>query len=259
MNSNNKLFDVSGKVAVVTGGTRGIGFMIAKGLVQNGVKTYVVSRSSEACAQAEADLKQYGEAIAIAADLADLAQLDVVVEKILAREPEIDILVNNAGVTWGASFDAFPEAGWDKVIDLNVKSVFFLTQRLVNALKAAGSLADPSRVINIGSVDGISVPEFENYSYSTSKAAVHHLTRHLACDLAYANINVNAIAVGSFKTKMTEFMLGKHGDAIIKSMPRGRLGIESDIVGTVIFLTSAASSFMTGAVIPLDGGCSISR
>jgi NAD(P)-dependent dehydrogenase (short-subunit alcohol dehydrogenase family) len=259
MTTNNQLFDVTGKVALVTGGTRGIGLMIAKGLVQAGVRTYVVSRNSDACAVAEAELKQYGEAVAIAADLGDPAQLSALADEILAREPKINILVNNAGASWGANFGEFPESGWDKVMDLNLKSIFFLTQKLSSALQAAGSDAAPSRVINIGSVDGISIPEYGNYSYSASKAAVHHLTRHLARDLAHANINVNAIAPGPFETKMTEFVLKKQGDAITKSIPRGRLGIESDIVGTTIFLSSSALAFITGAVIPLDGGFSTTR
>lgn len=259
MMANKELFDLTGKVAVVTGGTRGIGLMIAKGLVQAGVKTYVVSRKADACVEAEAELKQYGEAIAIAADLADPAQLNALADKILSREPKINILVNNAGASWGANFSEFPESAWDKVMDLNLKSIFFLTQKLSGALQAAGTGVDPARVINIGSVDGITVPEFGNYSYSASKAAVHHLTRHLACDLAPDNINVNAIAPGPFETKMTEFVLKEHGDVITRSIPRGRIGVESDIVGTAIFLSASASAYITGVVIPLDGGFSISR
>ncbi|MCJ8206417.1 SDR family NAD(P)-dependent oxidoreductase [Pseudomonas sp. RGM2987] len=259
MTSTNELFNISGKVALVTGGTRGIGFMIAKGLVQAGVKTYVVSRKAEACAAAEEELKQYGEAVGIAADLADQEQLSKLAGEILRREPKLHILVNNAGASWGANFGEFPESGWDKVMDLNLKSIFFLTQALGTALQAAGTDVDPARVINIGSVDGMTSPDFGNYSYSASKAAVHHLTRHLAKHLSTANINVNAIAPGPFETKMTEHMLKVKGDEIIKVIPRRRTGSESDAAGTTIFLSSAASAYITGAIIPLDGGFSTTR
>lgn len=259
MIETNALFDVSGKVALVTGGTRGIGLMIAKGLVQAGVKTYVVSRKAQACAEAEAELKQYGEAIGIAADLSDPVQVSALAEEILRREPKLHILVNNAGATWGARFGEFPEAGWDKVMDINLKSIFFLTQKLGSALQAAGSDVDPARVINIGSIDGLTSPEYGNYSYSASKAAVHHLTRHLAAHMARVNINVNAIAPGPFETKMTEFMLKNNADTITETIPRRRIGLASDVAGTTIFLSSAASAYITGAVIPLDGGYSTTR
>lgn len=259
MTSKNALFDVSGKVAVVTGGTRGIGLMIAKGLVQAGVKTYVVSRKADACAEAEAELKQYGEAIGIAADLSSMEQLNAFADEFLRRESKLHILVNNAGASWGADFGEFPETGWDKVMDLNLKSIFFLTQKLGSVLRAAGTDEDPARVINIGSVDGLTSPDFGNYSYSASKAAVHHLTRHLAAHLSRVNVNVNAIAPGPFATKMTEHMLKVKGDEIVKVIPRRRTGLASDAAGTAIFLSSAASAYITGAVIPLDGGFSTTR
>lgn len=259
MTAKKDLFDVSGKVALVTGGTRGIGFMIAKGLVQAGVKTYVVSRKADACAAAEEELKKYGDAVGIAADLGDQEQLNTLADELLRREPKLHILVNNAGASWGANFGEFPESGWDKVMDLNLKSIFFLTQKLGRALQAAGTDEDPARVINIGSVDGLTSPDFGNYSYSASKAAVHHLTRHLAAHLSRANINVNAIAPGPFETRMTEQMLKAKGDEILKVIPRRRTGLDSDAAGTAIFLCSAASSYITGAVIPLDGGFSTTR
>lgn len=259
MTTKNDLFDVSGKVALVTGGTRGIGLMIAKGLVQAGVKTYVVSRKAEACAEAEAELKQYGEAVGIAADLSSAKQVNAFAEAFLRREPKLNILVNNAGATWGAKFGEFPENGWDKIMDINLKSIFFLTQKLGTALQAAGTDEDPARVINIGSIDGLTSPGYGNYSYSASKAAVHHLTRHLAAHLARANINVNAIAPGPFETKMTEFMLKDHADQITKTIPRRRIGLASDVAGTTIFLSSAASAYITGTIIPLDGGYSTTR
>ncbi|CAB3740894.1 Rhamnolipids biosynthesis 3-oxoacyl-[acyl-carrier-protein] reductase [Paraburkholderia graminis C4D1M] len=257
--SNCQLFDVSGKVAIVTGGTRGIGYMIAEGLVKAGVKTYIASRKADACADAERELKKHGEAIAIAADLSAPDAAGGFAAEMLKREPSIHILVNNAGATWGAPFDDFPESGWDKIMDLNVRSIFFLTQQLAPALRAAGSEADPARVINIGSVDGLTSPEMENFSYSASKAALHHLTRHLAKHLGPANINVNVIAPGPFETKMTAQVLKEFGDAIVKAIPRGRTGQASDAVGTAIFLASAASAYITGAVIPLDGGFSTTR
>lgn len=259
MSANDSLFDIRGKVAVVTGGTRGIGFMIAEGLVKAGVKTYVVSRKAEACADAERALKQHGEAIGLAADLADPVAAHAFATEMLRREPKLHILVNNAGASWGAPFDEFPASGWDKVVDLNVRSIFFLTQALAPALRAAGSDADPARVINIGSVDGLTSPDMNNFSYSASKAAVHHLTRHLAKHLAASNISVNAIAPGPFETKMTAHMLKEAGDAITKMIPRRRTGLPSDVAGTAIFLSSAASAFITGAVIPLDGGFSTTR
>ncbi len=259
MTIQNELFDVNGKVALVTGGTRGIGLMIAKGLVQAGVKTYVVSRKADACAEAEAELKNFGEAIGIAADLSDPAQVDALAKELMRREDQLHILVNNAGASWGAKFGEFPESGWDKVMDLNVKSIFFLTQKLGPVLQAAATETDPARVINIGSIDGLTCPAYGNYSYSASKAAVHHVTRHLASHLARANININAIAPGPFETKMTEAILQGQGDQITRMIPRRRIGQPSDVAGTTLFLASAASAYITGAVIPLDGGYSTTR
>ncbi len=192
------LFDISGKVAVVTGGSRGIGAMIARGFVENGVRTYITSRKEQELRATEADLAALGECIAIPSDLGNLAGVEAFAAEIASREKRLDILVNNAGATWGAGIDEFPESGWDKVMDLNVKSVFFLTKQLLPLLRAAGTMEDPSRVINIGSVNGLSNGHMTNYSYSASKAAVHHLTRHLSSDLAADGITVNAIAPGFF-------------------------------------------------------------
>ena len=185
------LFSVEGKVALVTGGTRGIGLMIARGFVENGVRTYICSRKPEACAKAEAELSRYGTCFAIPADLGDLAGVARLVSELSSREPALHILVNNAGANWGAPLDEFPESGWDKVMDLNVKSPFFLLQKLLPLLERAGSAEDPARVINIGSVDGLHSPIFENFSYAPSKAALHHLTRVVAGHLAQRHINVN--------------------------------------------------------------------
>jgi NAD(P)-dependent dehydrogenase (short-subunit alcohol dehydrogenase family) len=247
------LFDVSGKVAVVTGGSRGIGAMIARGLVDNGVRTYITSRKEEELRATEAELSGLGECIAIPSNLADLAGVKALADAIAAREKRVDILINNAGATWGAGIDEFPESGWDKVMDLNVKSVFFLTQQLLPLLRQAGTPEDPARVVNIGSVNGLTNPHMTNYSYSASKAAVHHLTRHLSSDLAADDINVNAIAPGFFPSKMTAHML-PHEAEMVKGIPRGRLGKPEDAAGTVIYLCAPASAYMTGAVLQLDGG-----
>ena len=196
------LFNLNGKIALVTGGSRGIGAMIAEGFVRNGVKTYISSRKSDPCDKKARELSKYGECISIPADLTDMNEMDKLVTKIKDKETKLNILVNNAGAAWGASFDDFPEIGWDKVMDTNVKSVFFLTQKLVDILETSASTSDPSRIINIGSIDGLGIPRAETYSYPASKAAVHQLTKVLANRLANRNINVNAIAPGPFESNM---------------------------------------------------------
>ena len=228
------LFDVSGKVAVVTGGSRGIGAMIAEGFVANGVRTYITARREDELQATAAALSQQG----------DQAE---------AAFGTVNILVNNAGATWGASVDEFPENGWDKVMDLNVKSIFFLTQQLLPALRAAGTDADPARVINIGSVNGITNSHMQNYSYTASKAAVHHLTRHMGAELARERVNVNAIAPGLFPSKMTAHMAG-HEEEMVKAFPVSRMGAPEDAAGTAIYLSSRASAWVTGHVLVLDGG-----
>ncbi len=197
------LFDISGKVAVVTGGSRGIGAMIARGFVENGVKTYICSRHTDQAEQTAAALSEYGTCIAFQADLSIVEGIEKFVSEIASREEKIDVLVNNAGAVWAAPIDEFPESGWDKVMDINVKSVFFLTQKFLPLLRAS----DMARIINIASVDGQSVPGFETYSYSASKAAVIHMTRVLAKRLAQDNILVNAIAPGAFPSDMTKVVL----------------------------------------------------
>ena len=253
------LFNVEGKVALVTGGSRGIGAMIAEGFVKNGVKTYITSRKSEQCNNKADELSKFGECISIPADLTDMNEIDKLVNHINENEKQLNFLINNAGAAWGASFDEFPENGWDKVMDTNVKSVFFLTQKLAKILEQSGNNSDPSRVINVGSIDGIGIPRAETYSYPASKAAIHQLTRVLANRLAHRNININAIAPGPFQSNMMAHTLEEYGEQIKSSVPRGRIGVPEDMAGTAIFLCSKASSYITGSIIPVDGGSLIAR
>lgn len=248
------LFDVSGKVALVTGGSRGIGEMIATGFVANGVKTYISSRKAEACDATAARLSEVGECISIPADLSTLDGINGLVDTIKTTESKLDILVNNAGATWGAAIEEFPEGAWDKVMDINVKGPFFLTQALLALLEASASGADPARIINVGSVDGLNVNRLPTFSYGPSKAAVHHLTRTLASHLAHRNVTVNAIAPGPFPSKMMAATLEKYGEQIRKGVPLGRIGEAPDMAGAAIYLASRASAYVTGVVIPVDGG-----
>ena len=253
------LFDVKGKTAIVTGGSRGIGAMIAEGFVRNGVKTYITSRKAQACNIKAKELSEFGECISVPTDLTNMDEMNKLVSQIKEKEEKINILVNNAGAAWGASFDDFPEIGWDKVMDTNVKSVFFLTQKLVDILETSASTSDPSRIINIGSIDGLGIPRAETYSYPASKAAVHQLTKVLANRLANRNINVNAIAPGPFESNMMAHTLEEYGEQIKSSVPRGRIGVPEDMAGASIFLSSKASSYITGSIIPVDGGSLIAR
>ncbi len=258
----NNLFDISGKVALVTGGSRGIGEMIAAGFLANGVKVYISSRKAEVCDATAARLSEDfgGECVSLPANLADVAGCQKLADEIAAREPQLDILINNAGVSWGAPIDEFPESGWDKVMDTNVKGVFFLTQKLLPLLRLSGTAEDPARVVNVGSIDGIKNPVFETFSYGPSKAALHHLTRGLALHLTGQQIIVNAIAPGPFPTWMLSTGVGGGGDTDIdwslvgKNNPRGRVGTAEDIAGLAIFLCSRAGAYTVGEVIACDGG-----
>lgn len=251
------LFDISGKTALVTGGSRGIGLMIARGFVQAGARVAISSRKADVCDSVAAELAEIGECVSLPADLSTEAEcLRLAREVSEWGEGSLDILVNNAGATWGAPFDEFDDAAWDKVLDLNVKGVFHLTRFLHDELAAAGTAADPARVINIGSIDGLHVPVMETYSYSVSKAGVHQLTRVLAKRLAPEHITVNAIAPGPFESKMMAATLEAFGESIKSSVPMKRIGEPSDMAGTAIFLCSRAGSYITGAIIPVDGGLS---
>jgi len=251
-----QLFGLSGKTAIVTGGSRGIGFMIASGLVANGVRTYITARKAEACDEAARQLSETGECISVPADLSTADGLDAFVRTVTERETQIDILVNNAGAAWGAPLGEFPEIGFDKVLDINVKAPFMLTQALLPQLEAGATADDPARVIMIGSIDGIRVPIGDNYSYSASKAGVHMMARHMASHLAGRDITVNSIAPGPFESKMMDYLLGDPDSrrAVAASVPRRRIGTPEDIAGAVIFLASRAGAFTTGAVVPVDGG-----
>ena len=249
------LFELSGKAAVVTGGTRGIGLMIARGLLQAGAgKVYVSSRKAEGCAQAERELAAYGQVQAIQADLSSEAECLRLAGEVGEREPALHVLVNNAGATWGAPLEEFPAAAWDKVLDLNLKSPFFLTRAFLPMLEAAGTPEDPARIINIGSIDGLRVPPMQTYSYSASKAGLHHLTRVLARELGPRHITVNAIAPGPFESKMMASTLRSFGDAIAGAAPLRRIGRPDDMAGAAVFLSSRAGAYVTGAVLPVDGG-----
>ena len=251
----NELFTIAGKVALVTGGSRGIGLMMARGFVEAGARVYICSRKKEVCDAAAAELSELGTCISLPADLGKMSEVERIATDLNGREEKLHILVNNAGATWGGSIDAFPEAGWDKVMDLNVKSPFFLLQKLLPALERAARADDPARVINVGSVDGLHTPLFENFSYAPSKAALHHLTRMLAAHLAKRHINVNCIAPGPFDTDMMRPMVDKMGlDGVTANVPMGRMGDGKDAAGVAIFLASRASAYVTGTVLPVDGG-----
>lgn len=257
------LFSVRDSIVLVTGGSRGIGEMIAAGFLANGARVYISSRKADACAAtAERLVERFGgECTALPADLAGLAGVEALVAELGERETRLDVLVNNAGASWGDPLETFPEVGWDKVMDTNVKGPFFLIQRLLPLLEAGATADRPSRVINIGSVDGIKPSQFDNFSYGPSKAAIHALTRQLAARLVRRNILVNAIAPGPFPTWMLSTGVGTGGDvegtdwdAVGRVNPRGRVGTPEDIAGLSIYLASRAGAFTVGEVITCDGG-----
>jgi NAD(P)-dependent dehydrogenase (short-subunit alcohol dehydrogenase family) len=251
-----ELFSIKGKTAVITGGSRGIGLMIARGFVEAGARVYISSRKAEVCDQVAAELSKTGECVSIPADVSTLEGVEHLAHEVSEREPALHVLVNNAGAAWGAPLEEFPDSAFDKIWAVNVKAMFHLTRLLLPQMRKAGTRDDPARVINIGSIDGIRVPALENYSYSASKAGVHMLTRHLAHRLVKENITVNAVAPGLFPSKMTQFMFDNEDmrGLVIDNIPMGRSGREDDMAGVAIFLSSRAGSYLTGAVIPVDGG-----
>jgi 2-deoxy-D-gluconate 3-dehydrogenase len=254
------LFSVRGKVALVTGGSRGIGEMIAAGFLANGAKVYISARKADACDAAAARLMAAhgGECVSLPADLSTVEGATALAAQVAAREPRLDVLVNNAGASWGAKLGEFPEVGWDKVMDTNVKGPFFLTQALLPQLRAAAAAGSPARVINIGSVDGRGTPMFDTFSYGPSKAAIHHLTKMLAARLVRARILVNAIAPGlGFGGKVEGD--GVDWEKVGKMNPSGRVGTPEDIAGLALFLASRAGEYVVGEVIACDGGLLTAR
>jgi NAD(P)-dependent dehydrogenase (short-subunit alcohol dehydrogenase family) len=247
------LFDVSGKVVLVTGGSRGIGEMIARGFVDAGALVYISSRKADACDALAKELSHRGVCVALPADLSREEECKRLADEMARREDRLDVLVNNAGATWGAPMADYDERAFERVLALNVKAVFHLTKFLRPMLEAAGTAENPSRVINIGSIDGLRAPSMETYAYSASKAAVHQLTRHLARFLA-PRVTVNAIAPGPFESKMMHATLEAFRDEIAAAAPLKRIGRPSDMAGAAIFLASPAASYVTGAVLPVDGG-----
>jgi NAD(P)-dependent dehydrogenase (short-subunit alcohol dehydrogenase family) len=248
-----RLFGLNGKLAVVTGGSRGIGAMITRGLMEAGCKVIISARKADQIALAETEFAALGWCKGFAADLSTVEGCKALATFVQAEFGKLDILVNNAGATWGAPLDSFTEEAWDKVMDTNVKGPFFLSQALMPLLKASGTAEDPARIINIGSIDGLHVNPLEHYPYSASKAGIHHLTRALAKNLA-PTVTVNAIAPGPFESKMMAATLAAEGDAIAAAAPLKRIGRPDDMAGVAIYLASRAGAYVTGAVIPVDGG-----
>jgi len=247
------LFSIAGKTALVTGGSRGIGRMIAGGFVEAGARVYVSSRNAEACEAVAAELSEVGVCRALPADLSTESGCRALADELARGEDRLHVLVNNAGNTWGAPLEDFDDAAWDRVLNLNVKGVFHTTKFLLPLLEAAAADDDPARVVNIGSIDGIHVPVLETYSYSASKAAVHQLTRHLARKLA-PRITVNAIAPGPFQSKMMAATLDAFGEQIAAGAPMKRIGRPDDVAGAAIYLASRAGAYLTGVILPVDGG-----
>jgi NAD(P)-dependent dehydrogenase (short-subunit alcohol dehydrogenase family) len=253
------LFDLTGKVAVVTGGTRGIGLMMARGLLQAGASVYISSRKPEAGEAAAKELSQYGVVLSVPADLSREEECLRLAAEVDRNEERVHVLVNNAGTNWGAPFEEFPAHGWDKVVDLNLKTPFYLTRAFLPLLEAAGTADDPARVINVGSIDGLRVPDFPTYSYSASKAGLHQLTRVLARELGPRHITVNAVAPGPFESKMMAATLAARGGEIAAASPIGRIGRPDDMAGVAVFLSGRGGAYVTGAVIPVDGGIATTR
>ena len=247
------MFDLNGKVAVITGGSRGIGRMIAEEFVRRGVRTYITARKAEPCIQTAKELSEFGECIALPQDLSTLDGIEAFANELGERESSLDILINNAGAAWGAEFDEFPESGWDKVMDINVKSPFFLTQKLAPMLRAAASAEQPAKVINIASIDGLRVPDMDTYSYPASKAAIIHLPRRLAKRLVGEHIYVNAIAPGAFASDLNK-LARDNPDFVAKHIPAQRLGRPEDMAGAAVYMCSRAGDYLVGITLTVDGG-----
>ena len=245
------LFSLKGRVALITGGSRGIGKMIAAGFIGQGAKVYISSRKAPACEETAAELGP--NCIALPMDVGTVAGCKALAAALAEREPKLDILVNNAGAAWGAPFEEFPEAGWDKVMDLNVKSPFFLTQACYALLKASGSMAQPAKVINITSIDGIRLNPWDTFSYHASKSSLIYLTRRMAARLIEDQINVTSIAPGAFQSEMNR-AARDHAEAVAKRIPNQRIGRDEDMAAAAIYLASRAGDYVVGDTITVDGG-----
>jgi len=255
----NDLFTLAGRTALVTGGSRGIGRMIATGFLRAGCRAvYISSRKADACVATAHELSAFGTCVSLPADVSDMEGVQSLVAAYVEREDALDILVNNAGAAWGEAFDSFPEKGWDKVVDLNLKTPFFLTQALSGPLRKAASAERPAKVINIASIDGISVNPLETYSYSASKAGLIQLTRRMALRLAPEHIVVSAIAPGAFASDMNR-AARDHGEEVKKRIPSGRIGVDDDMAGAAIYLASRAGDYVVGSTLVVDGGVTHAR
>jgi len=253
----NDLFSLKGRTALVTGGSRGIGRMIAKGFLAQGARVYISSRKAAACEDTVKELSALGPCFSLPADVSTVEGAQALAAAYASKEDSLDILVNNAGAAWGEDFDTFPEKGWDKVMDLNVKSPFFLTQALHEQLRKGGK-ARPAKVINIASIDGVSVNPMETYSYAASKAGLIHLTKRMALRLAQDHIVVSAIAPGAFASDMNK-QARDHADELAHRIPVGRIGTDEDMAGAAIYLASRAGDYVVGATLIVDGGVTIAR
>ena len=251
------LFSLKGRIALVTGGSRGIGRMIAAGFLAQGAKVYISSRKVADCDATAKALSAHGECISLPGDVSAMDGIHALVAAYAKHETRLDILVNNAGAAWGETFDTFPEKGWDKVVDLNLKAPFFLTQALIEPLRAAAK-TQPAKVINIASIDGISVNPQETYSYAASKAGLIQLTRRMALRLAQDNIVVSAIAPGAFASEMNR-VARDHAEETAKRIPAGRIGRDEDMAGGAIYLASRAGDYVMGSTLVIDGGMTHAR
>ena len=257
MTDMSTLFSLKGRTALVTGGSRGIGRMIAVGFLAQGAKVYISSRKAADCDATAKELSTLGECISIPADVSSADGVAALTQAYAAHESSLDILVNNAGAAWGETFDTFPEKGWDKVVDLNLKTPFFLTQALIGLLRAAAKV-QPAKVINIASIDGISINPQETYSYAASKAGLIQLTRRMALRLAQDNIVVSAIAPGAFASDMNR-VARDHAEETAKHIPAGRIGRDEDMAGAAIYLASRAGDYVMGSTLVVDGGVTHAR
>jgi NAD(P)-dependent dehydrogenase (short-subunit alcohol dehydrogenase family) len=256
MGGLSSLFSLEKKTALVTGGAQGMGRMIASGLISAGAKVYITSRKADICAATARELSELGTCVGIAADLNTPEAVVTLADEIKQREPQLHIMINNAGRTWGAPLESFPDKAWPSVMAVNVQGPFTLVRELLPLLKAGATHVDPARVINIGSLAGLRAEPLSAYSYAASKAAIHHLSRVLAQDLAGKHITVNSVIPGYFPTQMTAHIRGADAELtkLLERVPLGRLGEPDDIVGACVFLASRAGRYITAAEIVVDGG-----